>query len=726
MKKYIRIKVADQELDFDPDNLNLDLTFSITDKDDISSTQGSRSERSVTLPASKQNKSVLQGVKGLQSASIEVNGVPVLQGTAQRKENKQRGGAYQLQDKKYNVAFFGNNAGWFTRLKDKFLGTGIDYSDLVHDWDVVEIENGLLNVNASLQDYGYCIIKRTPYGGGTFVGAFECSPFLYVAPLLTRIFNSAGYTIDSNFLETQLAQSLIFPVLLPEKYSTAFSDEYLNISAEKTITTPASPSVPIVYDVQTINPPSAPFNPYIAVDPTFPSPLLANGTTYTAPYDGFYEVKASIVINNVTVIGTQSPQLILVDSNGNGPIGNVFIPTLTDVNRVIEISGIFQLNAGEKVVAGVLNLATQYQYDVTGGTFEVRGEALIRPGIPIDFKFLLRDWLITDFIKGVQHLFNLKFDTNDAARIVKIEPSDNWINTQQDPTTQDIQNGFYQGGTDITQRLDLSQDSRRINKVDVAESYLYKYSDPSSDPTYDILNEAEEVPVYGARYDLDADVFNETTEDSENPFFAPTLHLLDEDIRAINSDITPLVPIVWSNNYKDSPNQSEQVDTNSPRILIKPDPTTRSNIDGSIQFSSASTPLGVPIIQVLPNPVAFAVNFNDQTGLEPNLSYSDVTVNNNVQFGLFRRFYLRQLTRINQAVQLECYIKYRTLDILQLDFAQKVVINNERYILQQVESWSPLINRTTKTTLLLDAAPNDADAAKTVNANQIGLLNILV
>ena len=186
------------------------------------------------------------------------------------------------------------------------------------------------------------------------------------------------------------------------------------------------------------------------------------------------------------------------------------------------------------------------------------------------------------------------------------------------------------------------------------------------------------------------------------------------------------MPILWSSNYKDSPNQSEQVDTNSPRILIKPDPTTRSNVDGFIQFSSASTPFGVPIIQVLPNPVAFAVNFNDQTGLEPNLSYSDVIVNNNVQFGLFRRFYLRQLTRINQAVQLECYIKYRTLDILQLDFAQKVVINNERYILQQVESWSPLINRTTKTTLLLDAAPNDADAAKTVNANQIGLLNILV
>ena len=225
MKKYIRIKVADQELDFDPDNLNLDLTFSITDKDDISSTQGSRSERSVTLPASKQNKSVLQGVKGLQTASIEVNGVPVLQGTAQRKENKQRGGAYQLQDKKYNVAFFGNNAGWFTLLKDKFLGTNLNYSDLVHDFDVVEIENGLFSVNASLQDYCYAIVKRAPFGGVNFINAFECSPALYIAPLLTRIFNSVGYTIDSNFLESELAQSLILPVLLPDKYNTAFSEE---------------------------------------------------------------------------------------------------------------------------------------------------------------------------------------------------------------------------------------------------------------------------------------------------------------------------------------------------------------------------------------------------------------------------------------------------------------------------------------------------------------------
>jgi len=724
MKKYIRIKVADQELDFDPNNLNLDLTFSITDKNDISNTQGSRSERSVTLPASKQNKSVLQNVKGLQTASIEVNGVPVLQGTAQRKENKQRGGTYQLQDKKYNVAFFGNNAGWFTLLKDKFLGTGLNYSDLVHDFDVVDIENGLFNVNASLQGYCYAVVKRTPFGGVSFVNAFECSPALYVAPLLTRIFNSVGYTIDSDFLESELAQSLILPVLLPEKYNTAFSEEYLNISAEKTITTAASANAQIIYDNQTKTPPNAPFNPYIASDATFPSALLAGGTTYTAPYDGFYEASVSIVINNVTVIGTQSPQLILVDGNGNGPVGNVFIPTLTDADRVIELSGIFQLNAGEKIAAGIINLATQYQYDITGGTFEVRGEALIKPNIPIDFKFLLQDWLITDFIKGVQHLFNLKFDTNDAARTVKIEPSDNWINTQP-PATQDIQNGFYQGGTDITQRLDLSKDSRRINKVDVAESYLYKYRDPASDPTYEVLNVNEEIPVYGARYDLDTEVFNETTQDDENPFFAPTLHLLDTDIRAIDSDITPLVAIVWSNNYKESPNASEKVDTNSPRILIKPDPLTRADVDGKIQFSSATDPFGIPIIQVLNNPVAFAVNFNDQTGLEPSLSYSDVTVNNSVQFGLFRRFYLTQYSRINQAVQLECYIKYNTLDILQLNFAQKVVINNQRYILQEVESWSPLTNTTTKTTLLLDAAPNDSDAAKTINANQIGLLNIL-
>ena len=77
----------------------------------------------------------------------------------------------------------------------------------------------------SLNDYAFPLIKYKEWENSTGAGPtllyqpsiFETTPALYIRPLIIEAFNSIGYTIESDFFNTDLFSKLIIPLPLPEK-----------------------------------------------------------------------------------------------------------------------------------------------------------------------------------------------------------------------------------------------------------------------------------------------------------------------------------------------------------------------------------------------------------------------------------------------------------------------------------------------------------------------------
>jgi hypothetical protein len=79
-----------------------------------------------------------------------------------------------------------------------------------------------------------------------------------------------------------------------------------------------------------------------------------------------------------------------------------------------------------------------------------------------------------------------------------------------------------------------------------------------------------------------------------------------------------------------------------------------------------------------------------------------------------KRFYLSELIREKQGKYLELFVYWDILDIQNLTFRDKLTINNNTYILQEINTFDVSKTRSTKTYLVFDAkelnAQNDIES----------------
>ena len=727
--------VDGQEVDLPAELPNIELSFSL--QDSIGTTQGARSTRSLNLPATKQNDTIFGrwwsvGEDNLTSAefkksSIEVNGLPILNGQAQLKEVSTKGVRYERQGKQYKVSFFGDNADWFLALKDKELGLDLDWSTEIHTLGSLLISTRY-NADPALVNYCYTIVKWRDWTGGTGdrVDVLQSTPALFVKAILDKIFASVGYTLSSSFMSTTVFARYILLAPLVDKYPQAYSEDYLNVRANKT-TTNTLPGTAIAnftgldYDTQTFAPNLGP-NPYSpSVAPTVlipPGPPVLT-SRYTAPEYGFYEFRMSAIVTGIT--GPTTFGFTPISAAPGFPstfTGNLYTVGIADNGTRFTYSVVGELNAGD-VVEFFFSGGASAVFDVTGGNLEVIGESVIRDGSRIDFQYLLRDWKITDFLKGLTEAFNLMWQTDTATGVITVEPKDSYILTNRAAATSTLVQGFYQDTTtDTTPKLDFEKDGRVFAVNDTSETQKFKWKQDGSDPTQDFINENEDIEVYAAEYDLPIDRFKQATEERENSFFAATLHLFDRQVTAASSTIIVQVPLIWSDNYLEN-NTSDEPNYNvEPRLLWFAGQRGAGQTDGTIKVSVGAIDSEVIM------PAAFFVNYNDDSGLDVSLSYSDETVLGGlVVTGMLQRFHLRDMARLRAGKRRNEWIYYNETDILGLDFRPKILINGDPHLLQEVQGYSPIIDRSTKVVLIYDQCDDAADVAAIEDSNQTGVVS---
>jgi hypothetical protein len=709
----IKIIIDGQVAELPPNGLNLPLTYSLRSRDGLAINSGSRSEYSFELPGTKHNDSIFNqfydpaiytiNEQAFLSASIEVDGLPFFIGRCQLQSVTLRQDQYFWQGKSYKVAFYGNNADWSTRIGDllikdlPFTPHTYSYADNLAHWVNTYPTNDFKYLPLKLKDY-------TTFG--QLDGLQDSHPAIFVVDILNKAFASIGYTMISFFFNSAFAERLIMPVPILSRYiiNNQFGNEYLNIAADESQINYSGFGPTLVFPNQTFSPTIGP-NPY-------------NNTTgiYTATTPGFYLFEVIITVSNIT---TSADCLFGFSINGVPPVSPIWGLSNILTDTTFRAEQVLNLNTGDTAeVYGLSFVVSPGTYDFSA-TLKVTGEAEIVDGFNLDLKYIIDPSLkVIDFIRGLSHAFNLVFETNEGSRTVYIEPADDFI-LESRPASSQLEDGFYtaQKSLDYTPFVDLSKGGELVSDTKQLSQLRLKWKDDSSDPTVEALNLNQNLGILEARFQFSTNRFKEGETVVENPFFAPTLVIADNEIVNVNSVKTPMIPIIWAVNYLETSTSTETVTQILPRLLVS-DPIPTGEENGVINVYNGSA------VVDLKNPLNYMIDYNDTSGFQTSLSFGDVTVNGFNVAGLLKRFYLSEMVRKKGGKYLELFILWDVLKIQNLTFRDKIFINNNTYILQEINTFNVAKNQSTKTYFVLDSKEvgADADIQSTILAAKLNTL----
>jgi hypothetical protein len=717
---YRRLTIGSTVVDLPQSGLTYSLVYEVSDEGFVS---GAYSKRSVELPSTGVNDALFEdwysaGTENETTAAIlktfvfEDGGIQILSGQAQLQSGVLMSDRYRFKGRSYKVDLYGNNADWTLRLKDVFL-RDLPFTDTVYD-----SANVLLGwvANYDLGDYyGFTLIKWKEWNIPGEVGKDEFTPFLFIRSIIDRAFDLIGYTIESDFLNSDVFKRLILPLPMITRYPEQFSADYINVSLKEPGTT-----------LEYYNP-SPPYfvTPYVF--PSYQQPILTtpyNSTSgfYVVPFTGYYQVELSVdIVSTGTHLSwfnacINGNPLNLIP-NSDLIFGGLFGAYSGSVSGA-RISDVVYLQAGDTISLALANQEVPAGQNVTTWAFSMNiiGEAEFAFGSILAFQYLVKDWKFLDLIKGLKHMFNLRFEANPQAQTIRIEPADPYLYQQYaEPSTvtKEVREGFYQvPASDNTQSLDLEREAELFNNTDVPQIVVFDYK------TNGITEETREnnnpIGIYGAEYTLPQERFNDSTEDNENPFFAKTIHTNDSSVQGTTASFSLQIPLIYPTNYELDPTATEANTDIEPRILyfvgFRGDIT-----DSSVIYTFASADIAPPL--------SFMVNYNNP--LDFSLSFGTEIVQNVSVFGLFESFWMQEYARKRIGKRLECYYFWDLLTINSLSFRNKLLIDGLEWVLQKIDGYSAQSDSSTKTVFLLEEGPNDDDLNETQFSNIIGIVNPL-
>jgi hypothetical protein len=718
----IKIYIDNQVVDLPVNDLNLNLTYSLKDRDGFAVNTGSRSEYSFEFPSTHNNDLIFsrfydvseetQNKQVLLTASIEVNGLPFFSGLAQLTSTTIEADLFYWKGQTYKVSFYGNNVDWVAQLKNKYL---YQYDYGTHVFDSGTVLSSFSNVYTDI--YKYILIKWKDWTVSGEVQWSELTPALFVKAILDRIFSDIGYTYQSNFFSLDSAERLIMPIPLGEKIDDPqYAEDYLNVVLTEPGTTNEyfNPSPPYLV------------TPYLfpnVVQPNLATPYNIGTGFYTVPVSGYYYVRINVNVNSTgfhrswfqAVINNNPTNLI---NNSDILFGGLFAPYFGSASASKESDIVF-LNAGDTISLALANSEVPPGQNLTTWDYslEIYGEAIVSSGLTINFGYFInKEWNSLDFIKGLAHAFNLTFQTDVDNRTVTIEPADTYLN-QSRPAVQNNEQGFYETTiSDLTEDVDLIKGGEVYSRSDINQLVKFTWQYDSNDPTLEALNGIEAVALHQSRFTFIQNRFQKDEDVIENPFFSTTLVIADSTIQGANTTKTPMIPIIWSQNYLENTISIEANYDIMPRLLAtdKTDP----DYNGTININDGST------VNEYDTPVAYMVDYNNTTGDFISLSFGSETVNGFYIKGLLERFYLQEFIRRQAGKEVECYIFWDALMIRQLDFRKRVNIHGDNYILQEINSFSVTSNESTKTYLIYDDLGKGIEDTQITNSLIIGKLNV--
>lgn len=705
---YRRLTIDSIEVDLPQSGLSYSLVYEVGGDGFVS---GAYSKRSIDLPSTLTNDTLFSdwyaaGTANELTAPIlkdfvfEDGGLTIMTGKAELQSAPLLSDRYGFKAKSYKVDLYGNNADWTLQLKDLYLRDLPIPSAL---YDLPTVMSGWTAKYDSGDYFGFTLIKWKEWNVTGQVNIDEFTPFLFIRSLIDYAFDTIGYTINSNFLDSDVFKRLILPCPPIERYPEEFSVDYLNVDLEEPGTNIGSTS-----------------NTYVF--PNFTQPALNtpyNSATgfYTVPFTGYYEVYIQASVSST--VGTWGADFSATVNGSPSYINNSFfdLGTVATGNASgSSVSDVVYLQAGDTIsllhVFSGTDPSTIFAFSM-----QIRGEAENAFGSILAFKYLVKNWKFIDMLKGLQQMFNLRFEANPQAQTITIEPADDYLYRQYNaPTnvTEELRQGFYTDTTNDTgQQLDLLREAEIFNVSDVPRITIFDYK--TDGDSEEFKQENEPIGIYAAQYTLPADRFNDTTETKENTFFAKTVHTIDGEIQGTTATTMLQVPLIYPQNYELDPTATEADYDVEPRILyfagyrgIPTDSLVKYAFTGGVELSP---------------PLSFMVNYNSE--LDFSLGFANEQINGNKATGLFEAFWMHEYARKRIGKRLECGYFWDLLTINALTFRDKILLNGDMFILDKIDGYNAQKDSSTKTVLTLDRYPETADENATETSGIIGIINAI-
>jgi hypothetical protein len=462
---YRRLTIDGTVVDLPQSGLTYSLVYEVDEEGFVS---GAYSKRGIELPSTGVNDALFDDwyaagsnneltAATLKPFVFEDGGVQILSGQASLQSGVLMSDRYRFKGRSYKVELYGTNADWTIRMKDIRI-RDLDFTSIVYDMAAV-MAGWTATYDAG--DYsGFTLIKWKEWNTAGQVGIDEFTPFLFIRSILEKAFDTIGYSISSQFLNSDVFKRLILPLPMPARYPEEFSQDYMNVAVKETIVDPNGNYFPVVFTTQTVF-------PIVGANPYNSSGFYAG--FYVAPFTGYYLVQFAIEV--VSTAGVwQAEGGIVQDGNFSVIIGSTyfFLPFGSSGNANIAItSQVIYLIAGQ-FIGLKLSAASTDPSTVFNINMNIIGEAEYAFGSILAFKYLVKDWKVVDMIKGLQQMFNLRFEANPQSQQVVIEPADPYLYRQDNaPTTipLELRDGFYAVPTvDSTQGLDLEIGARDLQQ----------------------------------------------------------------------------------------------------------------------------------------------------------------------------------------------------------------------------------------------------------------------
>jgi hypothetical protein len=554
------------------------LTFNISDIKDLSSRKGNKS-KTITLPGTRINHELMTNVflltaseKISTTTSGIVNFDPSIKASCQYYENGllQFNGIAQLMECKLNngtwsfeITMVSDTIDYIAALKKVKLNE-LDFSAYDHNLtlaDQQETWNGFNQINGvstsiktgadwdgngyyyGLIDYGYN--RPTP---DTF--AVDNIPLqVFVYGILKKIFEFAGITWSSNFLESQRFKRLLLAYYggaLP----TITAGDSLTDSATTTENNNAGGFImngmATAANAPVVNFPNATmvdiYDGTIVADPssqilsTTPLKFRASSSgMFQVQYSGTHDVDfifpstgQMFVEYNVSLIIKKNNIVISTDPIYTGTLNGVIMPLAPttfsfnfnrSVNMLINDELSFELMLSRTnlslIIANYANHSVTQTVTSTGASLDIiKSQQALTPGSSVSVASFLPDMTCDVFLKGIITAFNLylKPDANNAT-ILEIEPLSDFYNSSI-------------LAIDWSYLLDKSKEIKVTPTINFA-SKDYNFNFESEDDYWNSKYKNEFLEQYGSFVFSSQSQYATDTTDMKLPFGQHPLALID-------------------------------------------------------------------------------------------------------------------------------------------------------------------------------------------------------
>ena len=706
--RRVEISIDENIIDYNPSDVPAQIILNIESLNGVrSSVAGAYSKRTIKIPYTKKNSTVfgLPSDNGLTTQqyylkrkfSIYIDGLSVFNGICQISHIDSIGLSYNRQGSYIYLDVMGNNSAWMDDAKSTHI-KDLNWYDTDHILSYTSTIAGMTAIDAN-EPYAYALIKYKNWLNPDFVIWQEFTACIFVYRIIKKFFDGLGYTINSNFLDSNLGQRLIIPI--PLKQNGEYSIREKLISKNDVVQT---------FSLDTDAAVIPPIFPNITFPDTLPYNVIANicnlntilsdeGSHWNNTYTGYYlndtgDFVVSININILSITaasgvygifigvwdGTQLDILAYKDFNGGIDVDNFYATFNVSINEQY---------LGKYLVCGNSVIAVDFTYT---SYWEVLFVKQYYEGASIQFKQIIpNSWLVSDILKGLADMFNLVFDTNTILKTVNIMCRDKWIETKRLPIEEKIiQAGYYDYNNivNISDKIDMSKVSTKTLNNDKKRIFRQGYK--TSDDTSAFIDEPLEVKTYESntsmsdRYDLGVDYIL-------NSFFSKTTYTNGDDIKFGSQNIQ--IPLIYNGNYITEPTATEPSYDDSAHILFW---GGQDNVYGKINCD-----LGAGVTDVF-LPAAFMTNYLDTNGFDVSLSYSDEKlISNNIARGLKNTFFLNTIQRNIVGLTIEEYFLLSQIDILNFSFRQVWEMNGIRVLPIEL-NYIPQNNTSTKVKLLVD------------------------